>query len=246
MKLISCLAVALVVPIAVAQTANHLESGNTLFLQKCAFCHGRDAGGGETGPDLTRSDLVKGDVQGDKITPVIRNGRPDKGMPPFALSEQDIGDLVLFIHERKRIADSQHGGRKGVSDSDLQTGNAELGKQYFNGAGGCSNCHSPEGDLAKVATKYSPLRLERRMLYPEKAPAKTEVTLPSGESVKGELAYQDEFTIAVHDSAGNFRSWPTSSVKFKVDEPAAAHEALLSKYTDDDIHNLMAYLQTLR
>ena len=84
------------------------------------------------------------------------------------------------------------------------------------------------------------------LLYPRGAKAKASVTLASGETITGELAYQDEFTIAVRDSSGRYRSWPVSAVKFTVDNPAEAHARLLGKYTDDDIHNLMAYLQTLR
>lgn len=229
-----------------AQAGTSAEAGQNLFVQKCAFCHGRDAGGGETGPDLTGSELVKNDVGGNAIAPVIRNGRPEKGMPRFALSEQDISALVAFIHERKKIADSQQGGRRGVDVSDLQTGNADAGKAYFNGAGGCAGCHSPSGDLAQIATRLQGLKLERRMLYPEDAPAKVSVTLPSGEKVSGKLAYQDEFTVALRDESGAYRSWAARAVKFKVDDPAKAHADQLAKYTDDDIHNLMAYLQTLR
>ena len=77
-------------------------------------------------------------------------------------------------------------------------------------------------------------------------PKQSVVTLPSGETVKGTLVYHDEFTIGVRDDAGWYRSWPVNSVKYKIDAPADAHADLLAKYTDDDIHNLMAYLQTLR
>src|SRR5690349_11121767 len=91
-----------------------VESGAALFSRDCAFCHGRDAGGGESGPDLTRSKLVAEDVGGNKIGPVIRNGRPEKGMPRFSLSDHEIAGLVAFIHNQKTQADSQQGGRRGV------------------------------------------------------------------------------------------------------------------------------------
>jgi cytochrome c oxidase cbb3-type subunit 3 len=226
--------------------AAQVEQGQTLFLQNCAFCHGRDAGGGETGPDLTRSKLVGDDVKGDKIAFVIRNGRPEKGMPRFALPEQDISALVAFVHTQPNLADANVGGRRGVDPEDLQSGNAEAGKQYFNGAGGCSSCHSPTDDLAKVATRYQGLKLEERMLYPSRAAAEATVTLPSGATVTGKLAYRDEFTIGLRDSSGWYRSWPLSEVNYSIKAPAEAHAELLAKYSDDDIHNLMAYLQTLR
>jgi cytochrome c oxidase cbb3-type subunit 3 len=229
-----------------ARVSTLVSTGQSKFVQDCAFCHGRDAGGGEDGPDLTRSKIVADDVAGDKIGPVVRNGRPQNGMPRFTVSDQELAALVAFIHSQKTIAESQKGGRRGVDVSDLQTGNAEAGKQYFNGAGKCSSCHSPTGDLAGLATRLQGLRLEERLMYPKGAKSKIVITLPSGDTVSGELAYQDEFTVAVRDATGWYRSFAVSKVKFKIDSPADAHAALLARYTDDDIHNLMAYLQTLK
>jgi cytochrome c oxidase cbb3-type subunit III len=223
-----------------------VERGKSLFGQDCAFCHGRDAGGGETGPDLANSELVAADVRGDKIGTVVRNGRPENGMPPFKLSPQQITELAAFLHEQRKKVDLRPGGRRGVAVSDLQTGNAELGKQYFNGAGTCSSCHSPTGDLAGVAGRHRGLELEKRMLYPRDAPATVTVTLPSGQTFSGQLVYRDEFTIGLTDESGWYRSWPANHVKYTLHTPAEAHVELLGKYTDDDIHNLMAYLQTLR
>ncbi len=221
-----------------------VSAGNALFQQNCAFCHGRDAMGGETGPDLTQSRLVRSDSTGQQIAAVVREGRPDNKMPAFNFSAQQIDELVGFL--RARIAAAQPGGRRGVEPSDLQTGNVAAGMEYFNGAGGCSKCHSPSGDLAGIATRYQGLQLEERMLYPKNAKSTVTVTLPSGETFSGTLAYRDEFTVALRDGDGRYRSWPTDEVKYKVDSPVDAHVDLFSKYTDDDIHNLMAYLQTLR
>lgn len=223
-----------------------MESGGARFLKECAFCHGRDAGGGEDGPDLTRSKLVAEDRGGDQIGPVVRNGRSEKGMPRFTVSDEELSGLVAFIKTQKALAESQKGGRRGVDKEDLQTGDAEAGKRYFNGAGKCSSCHSPTGDLAGVAKRFEGLKLEQRFLYPKDVKATIVVTLPSGETVSGKLAYQDEFNVALRDAAGRYRAWAVSRVTFKIDAPAEAHADLLAKYTDDDIHNLMAYLQTLQ
>jgi cytochrome c oxidase cbb3-type subunit III len=222
------------------------DRGGTLFQEKCSFCHGRDAGGGDQGPDLTRSAVVAADSNGDKIAPVIREGREEHGMPRFNLPDPDIAALVSFIHAQKTLAESQKGGRRGVDAADLQTGNAAAGKLYFEGTGKCASCHSPTGDLAGIAARYQGLRLEQRLLYPRGAASKVMVTPRSGESVSGELAYLDEFTVALRDSTGRYRSWRVSDVRYTVDAPVEAHADLLAKYTDDDIHNLMAYLQTLR
>jgi cytochrome c oxidase cbb3-type subunit 3 len=223
-----------------------LQNGSSLFRQDCSFCHGRDAGGGESGPDLTRSKLVTADVVGDKIGAVVRNGRPEKGMPRFDFSDRQIAGLVAFIHTQQNTVPTKKGGRKGVDVSDLQTGNAEAGKQYFDGAGGCATCHSPTGDLAGIASRYEGLELEEQMLFPKHPKSKVTVTLASGQTITGTLEYLDEFTVGLFDPMGSYRSWRTGDVQYKVDAPVNAHVELFSKYTDADIHDLMAYLQTLR
>src|SRR3954454_8179341 len=107
-----------------AYPPEQVQAGGVLFASQCGFCHGRDAMGGETGPDLTRSALVAEDVRGDKIAPVVHNGRPDKGMPPLpTLSDNDVAAIVAFIHDSKDKADSLEGNRRTVDVADLQTGN---------------------------------------------------------------------------------------------------------------------------
>jgi cytochrome c oxidase cbb3-type subunit 3 len=233
-------------PVHEVYTPAVVESGSTLFVRNCAFCHGKDAGGGETGPDLTRSKLVSSDFKGEGIGPVILMGRPQRGMPRFDIPDEQVTSLVAFIHHQQDEALSQKGTRKGVDTADLQTGNVDAGKQYFNGAGTCSKCHVVTGDLAGVASRYQGLQLEEQMLAPKNVRPKVTVSLASGKTVLGVLAYRDEFTIGLVDQAGIYRSWPASSVKYEVNDPVKAHIELLGKYTDDDIHNLFAYIQTLR
>jgi mono/diheme cytochrome c family protein len=229
-----------------ADSSGVATGGDRLFQQNCAFCHGRDAQGGESGPNLTRSRLVRSDLNGDKITEVVRNGRPEKKMPAFNFSGDEMRGLIAFIHSQVAEAAAQPGGRKGVDDADLQTGNVAEGKRYFEGAGTCSSCHSATGDLAGVATRYQGLQLEEQMLYPTDAKNRMTVTLPTGQKIHGVVAHMDEFTVAIRDANGNYRSWPTGKITYALDSPVHAHADLFSKYTDDDIHNLMAYIQTLR
>lgn len=231
--------------------ASLVKQGEALFQQDCSFCHGRDATGGESGPDLTRSKLVAADVNGEKIGGIVRNGSPDKGMPPFDRTDQQIAGLVAFIHTRQQSELAANGpkgtgGRKGVDPEDLQTGNVEAGRKYFEGTGGCVNCHSPKGDLAGIASRYKGLELEQRMLYPRYAKSKVTVTIASGQEISGTLAYLDEFTVGLTNRDGEYQSWRTRDVTYKVDAPAEAHVEQFSKYSDEDVHNLMAYLQTLR
>lgn len=230
-----------------APPPEQLQTGQRVFSAQCGFCHGRDAMGGETGPDLTRSALTRDDTRGDKLGPVIRDGRVDKGMPAFRLNDPDLAALIAFIHDQKTKAASLVGARRTVDVADLQTGNADAGRRYFDGPGRCASCHSPTGDLAGISNRLKGLDLLRRMLYPSNGRGATvTVTLPSGETVAGDLVYRDEFTIGLTDKSGWYRSWPTRLVKFTVNNPLDAHAEQLGKYTDDDMHDVLAYLQTLR
>ena len=250
-SLVSALLIACVSPSS-AHAANPAPRlaparGKLLFARDCAFCHGRDAAGGESGPDLTHSRLVARDVRGDKIRAVVHEGRVEKGMPPFpGLTIPQVNDLIAFIRYQTKQLNSSPGGRRGVDVAELQSGNIEQGKAYFNGAGKCSSCHSPTGDLAGIARRREGLELEMQMLYPQNAKAKLTVITKSGETFTGTLIYKDEFHIAMIDSEGWYRSWPIRAIEHKIDSPSDAHIEQFEKYTDDDIHNLMAYLQTLR
>jgi cytochrome c oxidase cbb3-type subunit 3 len=228
-----------------------VERGRTRFAAQCGFCHGRDAAGGESGPDLTRSALVAADLRGDRIGPVIRTGRTDKGMPAFALPEADLAAIVAFIHDQKSQADSAVGGRRAVDIADLQSGNADAGRQYFESR--CASCHSATGDLAGIASRLRGLALLQRMLNPAsgrgvgpRAVPTVTVKTRSGETIRGKLAYRDEFTVALTDASGWYRSWPTGLVTFTVDDPLQAHVDQLGRYTDAEMHDVLAYVQTLR
>jgi mono/diheme cytochrome c family protein len=224
-----------------------VAAGDALFHQNCAFCHGRDAQGGESGPDLTQSKLVLGDKSGQETANVVRNGRPETKMPAFNLSTQELESLVEFLRFRVKAAASHPGGRRGVSAEDLQTGDADAGRKYFEGVGGCMKCHSATGDLKGVASRFQGLQLEEQMLYPRRtARQKLTVTLPGGQIFSGVLAYRDEFVVGMHDEQGTYRSWRTDRVKYTIDDPAEAHVEQFPKYTDKDVHDLMKYLQTLK
>ena len=122
-----------------------------------------------------------------------------KACRTLTFPSQQIAGLAAFIHTQRNIALAQKGGRKGVDVSDLQTGNADAGKQYFDGAGGCATCHSPTGDLAGIASRYKGLDLEEQDAVSRTTRnPKSPVTLASGQTVTGILAYRDEFTVATH------------------------------------------------
>jgi cytochrome c oxidase cbb3-type subunit 3 len=221
--------------------------GREQFKSNCGFCHGNDATG-ERAPDLVRSPVVSRDNHGDQIEPVIRNGRPDKGMPAFpTLTQSQIDDIVSFLHHQVYEALRSSHVPNDYPLAKLLTGNAGAGKAYFNGAGGCSQCHSVTGDLAGIAAKYSPIDLQQHMVYPSREDQRTAaVTLPNGEKYEGKVVHADEFRIGIIAQDGWYHSWPADQVKVDIHDSLAAHRELMQKYTDADIHNVFAYLETLK
>lgn len=229
--------------------AEQVQAGRIQFQKTCAFCHGPDANGGSTGPDLMRSAVVRHDQKGDHIGPVIRSGFPDKGMPAFQLSNDQIMDIVAFLSFRLDQSDRRSPARAGAAYSlkKLLVGNAEDGKQFFDGAGKCSSCHSPTGDLKGIAGKYPPAELQARMIYPRQGQRPTAtVTDATGKQFTGPIRLLTQYDIAIIDADGEYHSWPIHSVKVQINDPLAAHRQLLSVMTDADMHNLFAYLETLK
>jgi cytochrome c oxidase cbb3-type subunit 3 len=240
------IALGTVIPLCAQKASkDNVAQGRKEFEKACGFCHGADASGARA-PDLIRSQVVNHDTGGDQIGPVIRNGRPDKGMPPLPMSDAQVSQITAYLHARVAEAMASNKLPQDYPEEKLLTGNAAAGKAYFNGAGGCAGCHSPARDLAGVAKKYSPLTLQARFLYPSgKKPVAT-VTTAAGETVKGTLLAMDEFSVAVRDTAGWYHSWPRAAVKVEVKDPLEQHRKLLAKYTDKDMHDLFAYLETLK
>jgi mono/diheme cytochrome c family protein len=230
-----------------------IARGKEVFVARCAFCHGSKGTGGEGGPDLIRSPLVLKDRLGSTISAVVLNGRG--AMPKIDLTKEQIADISEFLHA-EMVAKTNRGRGSTI---DIVTGNAKEGEAYF--ASHCASCHSPAGDLAHVATKYEPRALQGRFLYPGpprgmgrgaaamKNPTTVTVTEPSGKTVSGTLVHLDDFIVALNDSDGEFHSWRRDAIpglKVEVHDPRAGHEKLLEQYTNADMHNVLAYLETLK
>ncbi len=225
------------------------KKGEPLFNQNCAGCHG-DKGRGAQAPSLVRSVLVLHDQKGEDIGPVVRNGRPQAGMPAFpSLSRDDLYDISQYIH--LQVEQVANRGSYGATYSGLRseaTGDARRGEEFFNGAGGCKNCHSAAGDLAHIGSRFPQASAMRsRFLWPaQPGPATAKVTLPTGETITGKIRKLTDFEVLLADAAGNVHYWRRPEVKVEIEDNLAGHRALLAKYSDDDIHNLTAYLVTLK
>src|SRR3954449_8698054 len=204
-----------------------VNRGKNLFVATCGFCHGAAATGGESGPNLVRSVLVLHDNKGDQIGPVIRNGRPQKGMPAFpALTQAQITDIAEYLKSRYQAA----ANRGSYQIQNIVTGDAKAGQAYFNGDGKCNTCHSITGDLAGIAKRYEPDALQSKFLYPgargreegagddksKRALPSATVTLPSGQTFTGQLEHLDDFNVSITDAKGEFHSWVLDGDNVKV------------------------------
>jgi mono/diheme cytochrome c family protein len=222
-----------------------VDRGGKVFGTYCAGCHGVAGKGGPGAPDLIRSVLVLDDEKGILIGPVIREGRPDKGMPKLGLTEPQIADVVAWLHVRTY----QAGHRVTYVFQNIITGNAQKGEQYFNA--NCAGCHSAQKDLAGIGKKMDPISLQSKWLGPQAGrdhKRMVTVTTASGEIFKGTLMFIDDFTVSLHDDKGQFHSFTRNGdvPSVVISDPAQAHAELLRKYTDSDIHNVTAYLVTLK
>jgi cytochrome c oxidase cbb3-type subunit III len=235
-----------------------VERGQKTFVATCGFCHGTHAKGGEKGPDLLRSVLVLDDENGKSIGQMILKGRPDKGMPRFAMTPEQISDIANFLHNSISAAAQ----RDTYKILNIVTGNAKAGQAYFDGAGKCNSCHSVTGDLKGIGSKYEPVSLQDKFLMPRdrwsqgssgpstqnKSAVTVTVTLASGESFSGNLVYIDDFNVALRDASGNYHSFARKkdTPRVEMHNPLKVHSDMLMQYTDRDIHNLTAYLVTLK
>lgn len=220
--------------------------GRALYLQHCINCHGSRARGTDQGPDLMRSVPVLKDLLGSELGPALKTS----AVHQTTLSQTQIVDLSHFL--KQRIEEDSH-NRNPVREPNVLTGNAAAGREYFDGAGKCKTCHSPTGDLAGIANRYDPVTLQQRFLFPRNGarqrmqPTQVTVTPGSGMKTTGTLVHIDDFTVQLRDAAGEYRSWNrTPDLKVELRDPYATHNELLDQYTDADMHNVVAYLVTLK
>jgi cytochrome c oxidase cbb3-type subunit III len=238
-----------------------LNRGKATFGVSCAFCHGSDAGGGEVGPNLKRSGVVLEDQHGEKIAPIVHGGRVEQGMPRVDITDTQITEIAEWLHSLT-VASRTDPNEENIN---IVTGNAEAGKAYFQKT--CAGCHSVTGDLAGLATRIpNPKTLQQTWLLPgggggrgpggqgapipglHVPPVTVTVTPAGGQKVEGTLYRIDDFYVGLTAPDGTVRSFRRDGEipKVEIHDPLAPHRELVQKYTDKDIHNLTAYLVTIK
>jgi cytochrome c oxidase cbb3-type subunit 3 len=238
-----------------------LDRGKAVYGVSCAFCHGSDAGGGEVGPNLWRSGVVLEDQSGEMIAPIVHGSRADKGMPRVAITDAQISDVAAWLHSIK-VASRTDPNEFPI---DIVRGDAKAGEVYFQKT--CVSCHSVTGDLKGFASKMpNPKTLQQTWMLPGGAggrgpggpapripglhvpPITVTVTQPTGEKVTGVMTRIDDFYVGLTEADGTLRGFSRMGdvPKVELHDPLAPHRELLRKYDDKDIHDLTAYLVTLK
>jgi mono/diheme cytochrome c family protein len=235
------------------------ERGRLTYSSNCAFCHGADTRGA-SGPSLLRSQLVQDDRDGETIATVVRGGRPP--MPAFDLTDAQLSEVAAFLHSF--AINSRDPARN--RPIDIVTGNATEGQAYFGAK--CASCHKADGDLKGIASRYpEPRALQQWWLLPggggrgggpggppdadpivSTRVSRATVTLASGQKFAGRLVRIDEFKVSLVEADGTTRTFSRDGdlPKVEITDPLAAHKALLREYTDKAIHDVTAYLVTLK
>lgn len=230
--------------------------GKAIYGAQCNFCHGSDARGGEGGPNLLRSQSVLKDQTGETIAPIIQNGRPDQGMPKFNLTAEQITDIAGFLHSF-RVGGYDVSRERPTS---ILVGDAKAGEGYFKSK--CASCHSVSGDLKGFGGKFEdPKQLQQTWLMPggggrgfggpspaNVPPTTVTVTTATGQKIEGRLGRIDDFIVTLTESDGTPRTIGRDGdvPKVEIHDPLKPHRDLLPVYTDKDIHNLTAYLVTVK
>ena len=228
-----------------------VADGKSLFSVRCAFCHGSDARGGEGGPNLLHSQIVLNDQNGDSIKPFVRAGRVSQGMPAFDLDDSQLNSLVAFLHS---LPVSSHERTNSVLV--IPTGDPKAGAAAFQKD--CSSCHSPAGDLSGIAGKIpDPKMLQQTWLMPgarggadvHVKPKTVTVTMKNGQTLQGRLVRMDDFVVTLQTANEITRSLSRHSEndpKIAVLDPLEGHVKLLPTYSDQSIHDITGFLETLQ
>jgi cytochrome c oxidase cbb3-type subunit 3 len=228
------------------------------------------------GPNLLRSPLVLNDQAGESIGPVIRNGRTPEGggrpMPPLPLPDPDLNAVAEYIHSVIRTAQPQGAPPAGAKKPELNllVGDAKRGRRFFDAQ--CASCHAARGDkaggdhaggdLLGIGARLTDIELLQNSWVsgrrlgppgPVKTPrrAQVKVVLKNGETVSGTLERLDDFGVGLRDATGAYRSFAlrgatATAASIIVDDPMEGHRRLWPKLTNNDMHDVTAFLATLK
>lgn len=237
------------------------DRGRRTWASECINCHGTQARGTDNGPNLVRSVIVLRDRYGSHLGPFLQQGHTlQSGTTGSKLTAEQIEELAHFL--RQRVNDGLRGSPL-FQPQNVLTGDPKAGAAYFTGEGQCTTCHSPTGNLAGIGSRLQPIDIQQRFLFPSSgrggrgrgrgtappsaSPVRVTVTPPEGQPVSGVLVQMDDFFVSLRSDAGaarTFRRVPGMTIDRQ--DPFAFHIALLDRLTDKNMHDIVAYLETLK
>jgi cytochrome c oxidase cbb3-type subunit 3 len=234
-----------------------LDRGKGAYSVNCAFCHGSDAGGGSVGPNLLRSEVVLQDKDGELILPIVHGARAAQGMPKIEIADSTVTDIAAWLHSLKT-----GGNMRSTEKINIVVGNASAGKATY--ARMCSSCHS-DADMRTFVDKFTDARaMQQAWILPgvvargpaaatppvqlHVPPVTATVTEANGTKVTGRLGAIDDFYVEVTTDDGVMHQFTRSNDVPKVDihDPLAPHRAMFRTYNDKEIHDITAYLESLK
>jgi cytochrome c oxidase cbb3-type subunit 3 len=236
--------------------------GLTAYDTTCGYCHGARAKGGNGGPDLITSDVSLHDDDGVGVAEHLKTDVHQKAVK-LDLPQATVYDIASYLHSRI-IAAANHNDPIHVDDV-AKAGDPKAGQAYFNGVGGCAKCHQPDGNLKGIGSRYDIVTLQDRIANPRAGgrggfgrgggPAAPDpnaitatVTLANGQTFKGIPVVNSDFDVTLRLADGFTQTWARNNgiPKVELADPMAEHLVILTKLKDTDLHNLTAYLATLK
>jgi cytochrome c oxidase cbb3-type subunit 3 len=236
-----------------------IARGKAVYGVNCTACHGGDLRGGDQGgPSLLRSLVALSDQHGELIAPIIHGARQDKGMPAFNLNEADSTAVAEYIHSVLSQVGRQARppGTPDPGTINPLVGSAPAGAAFFKG--NCAACHSVDGDLKGIAEKFEDVReLQNTWVSGgggggrrggEGRLMPVTLTLANGQKVEGSLVRKDDFIVTVILADGTRRSFARNGgiPDVVVHDPNEAHKKLALTLDDKDMHDVTAYLATIK
>jgi putative heme-binding domain-containing protein len=228
-------------------TPIQIERGEAIFLLQCAICHGPD-GDQIPGTDLASGEFRHATAQRDLIG-IIQKGIPGTPMPPGNYSDEQAQMIVAYLFSLRPSAP--------VAGSKLR-GDANRGKQIFEGRGQCLNCHRVNGagesflgpDLGEIGAARRSASLQLSLTDPSaeiRAGSRTVRAIrKDGTIILARLLNQDTESLQVLTGEGKLISLSKSGLRdFDImrESPMPSYKG---KLNEQELADVVAYLTTLK
>lgn len=233
-----------------------VERGKSVYSVSCRACHGADLRGGDMGgPNLLRSQLALSDREGEKIVPVIQGSMKETGMPAIPMSPADAQAVATYVRSVMATIGGQGTPPSQVAPPTILVGDAAAGQVFFDAK--CAGCHSVAGDLKGIATRIAdPKTLQNTWVAgamrgrrgPATPQSPRSVVTVKVADVEGKLLRIDDFLVTLETADGSIRTFRRDGdvPKVEVRDPLQGHRDLLPVYSDKNVHDVTAYLVTIK